>query len=356
MDTIAAARTDTRGFAAWFHDFLRSELAPYPGRGLLVARMVISATITMILIMTFRIPGAATGPLYAFLISRENLTSSARSAFYIIMAFGMCALFVPLGAHMFGSIPLTHFCWEAASIFLIFFLIRTLDNFTITSGFALIGSSTLAIWYLPGPTDKNIEDTLWAVLAPTIGALVTLAVEAVFHTFQKQDELISGLNRRLKTIEELLRCYAGGKQPARTLQRRLMQDAMVGVSSLRSMANRSNHTRIYRAQMNAVVSLTGRSVDFAAALTHTTSALSASDRQVALELAAHLASIQNCLASGCTPPSLQRVSTEDTLPLLRELEEMFSMIPRVLEGSAELRMFEVFTERTDTGFHFFARD
>jgi multidrug resistance protein MdtO len=356
MTTATAGRTDTRGFTAWFADFLRSELAPYPGRGMLVARMVISATITMILIMTFRIPGGATGPLYAFLISRENLTSSARSAFYLIIAFGLCALFVPLGAHMFGSIPLTHFCWEGVSIFLIFFLIRTLENYTITSGIALIGSSALAIWYLPGPADTNIENTLWAVLAPTIGALVTIAVEVVFHTFHKQDELITGLNRRLKTIEDVLRCYAECKERPRALERRITQDAMVGVSSLRRAAMRSSYTRLYRAQMNAIVSLTGRSVDFAAALTHTNPELSTPDQQVAWKLAEHLAAIQKCLASGCVPPTLGHASSEGTMPLLRELEEMFSLIPKVLEGSAELKTFEAFTENVDQGFHLFIRD
>ncbi len=356
MATASAVRTDTRGFAAWFADFLRSELAPYPGRGMLVARMVISATITMILIMTFRIPGGATGPLYAFLISRENLTSSAKSAFYLIIAFGLCALFVPLGGHMFGSIPLTHFCWEGVSIFLIFFLIRTLENYTITSGIALIGSSALAIWYLPGPVNANIENTLWAVLAPTIGAAVTIAVEAVFHTFRKQDELLMGLNRRLKTIEDVLRCYAECKERPRALERRITQDAMVGVSSLRRMVVRSNYTRIYRAQMNAIVSLTGRSIDFAAALTHTQTVLSLPDQRVALQLAEHLAAIQNCLASGCTPPSLERASNDGTMPLLRELEEMFSMIPKVLEGSAELEAFEAFTESIDSRSQIFIRD
>ncbi|ACO33887.1 MULTISPECIES: FUSC family protein [Acidobacterium] len=356
MTTATAGRTDTRGFAAWFADFLRSELAPYPGRGMLVARMVISATITMILIMTFRIPGAATGPLYAFLISRENLVSSARSAFYLIIAFGLCAVFVPLGGHMFGSIPLTHFLWEGISIFLIFFLIRTLENYTITSGIALIGSSALAIWYLPGPANANVENTLWAVLAPTIGAAVTIAVEVVFHTFHKQDELVDGLNRRLKTIEDVLRCYAECKDRPRELERRLTQNAMVGVSSLRRSVMRSNYTRLYRAQMNAIVSLTGRSLDFAAAMTHTDPVLSLPDQQVALKLAEHLAAIQNCLASKCVPPALARVSTGQTMPMLRELEEMFSLIPRVLEGSAELEAFEAFTENIDQGFHIFIRD
>ncbi|MGA9671913.1 MAG: hypothetical protein WBQ94_22055, partial [Terracidiphilus sp.] len=74
-------------FSDWFPDFLKKELAPYPGRLTLVARIVISATLTMIILETFRIPGGFVGALSAFLFSRENLVSTARSAVFMIAAF-----------------------------------------------------------------------------------------------------------------------------------------------------------------------------------------------------------------------------------------------------------------------------
>ena len=57
MKTDAKSTPEPSGFIAWFEQFLRSELAPYPGRGVVVARTVIAATITMLLIMTFRVTG-----------------------------------------------------------------------------------------------------------------------------------------------------------------------------------------------------------------------------------------------------------------------------------------------------------
>ena len=356
MATAAVARTDTRGFTEWFSEFLRSELAPYPGRGLLVARMVISATITMILIMTFRIPNGAVGPLYAFIISRENLLSSVKSVAYMSIAFAACAMFVPIGGRMFGSIPLTHFCWEAVSIFLIFYLIRTLENYTIASGIGLIGTTALAIWYLPGPAERNVQLTLWSVLAPAIGAAVTIAVEAVFHAFQKQDELTLGIHHRLKTIENLLRCLADCEMIPADLDRHITQEAMVGVGGLRRMVTRSNFSRVYRAQMNAVVSLTGRSVDFAAALAHAVPELSPSERQIAARMADELALIQKCVAGECAPPSLEPTASSSRTPLLRELEEMFSLIPKVIAGSASVEEFEAFTDRSQPDSRLFVRD
>src|ERR1700722_2941758 len=133
-------------FTDWFPDFLKKELAPYPGRGALVARMVISATLTMILIITFRIPGGYVGALTAFLFSRENLVSTARSAVFFIGAFVIGALFIPVGARLLASPPETHFLWIGCSLFVAFFLLRCLVNYGTATGLALVVSIRDAHW------------------------------------------------------------------------------------------------------------------------------------------------------------------------------------------------------------------
>ena len=45
----------------WFWNFLKTELSPYPGRAWVVGRMVISASIVMLLVMTFQIPNGFLG-------------------------------------------------------------------------------------------------------------------------------------------------------------------------------------------------------------------------------------------------------------------------------------------------------
>src|ERR1700740_1017529 len=118
-------------FATFFPDFLRKELAPYPGRVAVVARMVISATITAILIITWSIPLGAIGALCAFLLSRENPQATVKSGLNLLGAFVIGGLFIPVGARFFASTPMTHFLWEGFSIFLLFFLLRTLTNYVL---------------------------------------------------------------------------------------------------------------------------------------------------------------------------------------------------------------------------------
>ena len=50
----------------------KEELVPYPGRVNTVARMVIAATLVMIICMTFRIPYGFQGAIYVLFISRES--------------------------------------------------------------------------------------------------------------------------------------------------------------------------------------------------------------------------------------------------------------------------------------------
>jgi multidrug resistance protein MdtO len=80
MASIAQTISESHAPLAWFGEFLKEELAPYPGRFDTVARMVIAATLAMIATMTFRIPYGFQGALFALLISREDPQATLRSA------------------------------------------------------------------------------------------------------------------------------------------------------------------------------------------------------------------------------------------------------------------------------------
>lgn len=250
----------------WLPEFLRQELAPYPGRWSLVARMIIAAVVSMIIIVTFRIPYGAIGVNCAFILSRENLLSTAKSGFYFLLAFAAWVVLMPIGARMFASIPLTHFLWEAATAFLCFFLLKTLTYFPLATGVIVVATSTLAIWYLPGPAELNVELTLWQILATAIGALVTLLVEVVFRYFEPGDRIIEGITVRLQSIEQMLGSYGDTASAQAAAARVIAQYAMTGTSMLRQQAARSDRPPVERLKMDALIALVGRSIDICAAL------------------------------------------------------------------------------------------
>lgn len=338
MATSALRLPHAARFTTWFGDFLRKELAPYPGRGALVARIVIAATLTAVLIVTFRIPGGAIGAFSAFLTSREDLTSTAKSALYIIAAFVMGALFIPIGARLFASIPITHFLWEGASLFILFFLVRTVTNYFVVINLCAMVTTIFSIWYLPGPGEQNVELSLWQVAATLVGVLVTLAVEAVFHALYRSDEVRDGVDARLQQIENLMKDYAAGRTPSAETTRLLSQYAIVGVGALRRHIARTNDERIHRMRMSALVSLTGRSIDFAAALCTTVASVPETEQQRAAQLAKLIAVIRQHLKANTSPPRSEHVPAigREGTPLLSELEAIMALIPSIFEQQSSI--------------------
>src|SRR5260370_36506923 len=87
MTTAAETLAEWPHPLVWLRDFLKEELAPYPGRARLVGRIVIAAPIVMILTMTFRIPFGAYAAIYTFLISRESPRRTVISAVAGVVVF-----------------------------------------------------------------------------------------------------------------------------------------------------------------------------------------------------------------------------------------------------------------------------
>jgi multidrug resistance protein MdtO len=330
MDSEPVHIPHAERFTDWFLDFLKKELAPYPGRGALVARMVISATLTMIILVTFRIPSGYIGALTAFLFSRENLVSTARSAIFMIAALLIGALFIPIGAHLLASPPETHFLWVGGSLFLAFFLLRCLTNYGVATGLAIVTANVVVIWYLPGPTEQNVELTLWLVLATSIGALVTLCVEVVFYAVHRRDDLLEGLDTRLALIEELVAGYADGRPVSPATLAGLSQFAVVGASVLRRHVARASYTQLYRKRMSTLVALVARCIDFAAALANAFPSLPDGNQERAARLKRSLADIRLCLRTHGQPSeaTLEPMPSPAT-PLFSEIESMVSLMPSI---------------------------
>jgi len=321
----------------WLPEFFRHELAPYPGRWSLVTRMVIAATLSMMVIVTFRIPYGAIGVNCAFILSRENLTSTAKSGFYFVLAFAAWAVLTPIGARMFASIPITHFLWEGVTVLLCFFLLKTLTNFPLSAGVVVVATATMAIWYLPGPAELNVELTLWQILATSIGALITFLVELVFHYFSSQDPLLDGIDDRLRVIEVMLHDYGKEASVASSVVKLLTQYAVTGTGMLRQQIARNHCDALTRMKMSALVSLLSRSIDVSAALVSTGGEIDLSAREGAEKLASRISEVRKAIRSGSLSSSARKAPQTDYVPtLLCELNVAVGLMESVLATNSAL--------------------
>jgi len=358
MDHATAAPSESSGFFPWVWAALREEIAPYPGRDVMVARMVIAATLTMILVMTFRIPGGYEGALYAFLIARDDMRATLKSGIAVAVSYTLGVGFVLSCAALFASYPAGRFLWFAGSAFIVFFALDTFQDFAVATGFAIILVLALPIWQTPKTAEFRVELTLWQALACVVGTIVTVVVEAVFHAIFPRDQLFQGMDDRLSAVQGLVEAYAEDQPAPPDVAQRLVKYTMVGVSGLRRILARSRHERHYRDQLSAVVALTGRLVDLGASSVKSSCQVSERDRERLKLLAAWIGAIRTSLTESKLP-EIQSVSpnTPSGVPMLPEMERTASLIPHVLAGSESIdAYFPSMLDQEEPAGRFFKKD
>src|ERR1700757_240225 len=106
MATIAQSLPQSSRPLPWVREFLKQELAPYPGRAALVARMTIAATLVMIVCMTFRIPYAYQGAIYVLMISRLTSRETWKSVATILLFTAVGAAYFLVSMRCVANLPL----------------------------------------------------------------------------------------------------------------------------------------------------------------------------------------------------------------------------------------------------------
>jgi multidrug resistance protein MdtO len=340
MASIAQSLPVSRADYQWLGQWLREELTPYPGRGRLVARMVVAATLVMIICMTYRIPYAFQGAIIVLLISRESLRASLQSATTILLVTAIGAAYLLASVWFVINLPLLHFLWIVGSLFLAFYIISTLTNYLAAAIFAVMLSVGIPLWDRHVSAETNVEDTLWLCLATLIGVMVTAGVELALTRPRAGDEVVSQISERLSAVGNLLMCYADGAVDPAT-QRNLVRLGTLGTSLLRRILRRSDYSPHYRATMTGVAVLIGRLVDLAATLAQFRVELAVKDRNRFRSLASTLASIRVDLSNRAVPAPVQFDTEEQSaaVPLLGEMERIVVLIPHVFQGSRSIQEY-----------------
>lgn len=334
------SRLDEAG--VWFWGFLKSELTPYPGRAWTVGRMVISATIVMVVVMTFRIPFGFLGAIYTMLLSRENPTVTLRSGIRTIISYVIASIYTVLGVMTMIDDPLTHFLWITISLFLAFYLIRIVPDYITAVGFGFTLAGAIPLWdetFLS--VNQRTENTLWLGFSVVLGTVVTVAVEYVCRRVHPATDLNIGIQARLKSVESLLRQIAAGQHEF-TFQKEIALYSSVGTSRLRRMLLRSGYPPKFIAQMTAAVALLGRLMDLAASLQIVRSnqffVPEAGDRDRCLKLADQIAELERDVAAHKLPKPLEIPDTiaPSALPLLPEMERTIVLMSHTFSGYGTL--------------------
>ena len=343
----------------WFWQFLKQELAPYPGRTAVVGRMALAATLVMIVCMTFRLSDAFQGAIFALLITRETPRATLESSGTLLLFSSLGAAYLLISAWFFISAPTLHLLWIIGSFFLAFYGLSALTNYLAAVAFAILIAVGVPLWDRYVSAETNVEDTLRLLLAASIGIAATAAVELVFKRWKPGEEITSPIAERLAAVEKWLVCRAEDCPVDSDTAGDIVHLGMVGTSRLRRLLRRSSYSSLYTEQMGALISLTGRLIDIAANLTPTVIPLSEEDRKRIRQLAEDIGSVRADLLAGKAPHLREFPRETNTLHavfFLPEMERTVFSMAGTFTGSQSLRVYAPPASSADPPTKLFVRD
>ena len=319
----------------WFREFLRWEVAPYPGRVNAVIRMTIAATLVMLIVVTFRIPGAGfLGALFSILLARENLAATWRGGRMIVLAFVVASLYTLVGMMLFRGYPITHFFWVIGSLYLIFFVIRTMTNYAAAAAFSIPIAVALPVWDRPLPSEAQVEGTLWPVLIIAVGVGATVGTEALYRIFDRSDPLIASVDELLLTVQQVVESIAASHCPPDSVLRRVRQYHFTGTGRIRMALLRQGVDPTQRAKRSAMILLADRLIGLAANIECTCPQPGGGDlirlRALSERLGAIRTRLRVSVSIHTSPPALEG-QPSPSFPELQEMERTVALMTEVLQ-------------------------
>jgi len=341
LPAVAQSRTlDSR--SVWFWQFLKSELAPYPGRAWVVGRITIAATLVMIVVMTFRVPYGFLAGIYTFFISRESLSLTLRSGVRTAVMYVVATLYTIVGVMTMVGDPVTHFLWITISLFLAFYLIRILPDYFTAVGFGFTLAGAIPLWDQTSLTiQQRTENTLWLGYSVLIGSALTVFVEYLFRRVHPVTDINLSIESRLQAAEGLLRQIASG-QPSFAINEDISRFSNVGTSRLRRLLLRSGLPAQFVGPMNTSIALLGQLIDMSASLQIARSNRSfvalPEDRERCRVLAEQISQLDRDLKEGRLPQPIPIPTHAQSsgLPFLPEMERTVALISHAFSGSESL--------------------
>ena len=342
MATAVQGLSQPPRLMAWIGGLLQEELASYRGRTALIARMTLAATLVMIICMTFQIPFAFQGAIYALLISRESPRATLESAGIIAIVTAVGATFLLVSVQFVINIPGLHFFWVIGCFFLAFYAIGTLTNYTMAVIFAIMVSVVIPLWDRHVSAETNVEDTLRLCLVVSIAVVITGAIELAFARPKPGDKVVVPISDRLSAVGGLLTCYAEGRSVDPAVEKQIVRQATVGTSMLRSILRRSGYSPQYSVDMSGVAALVGRLVDLAASLSQLHFQLCAEEQRRFRSLAAAVLTIRDDLTNRRIPAPIQFDANRESaafVPLLGAMEHTVTLISEVFAGCQSVQEY-----------------
>jgi multidrug resistance protein MdtO len=255
---------------AWFFAFAQ-DLRPTPGRMPKALRIVLVCLITVVVIMTFRLPFSTLGLFFIFLANRMNPALSLRSSLYFLLGL-VAAVAAEFGfVAVSGNDPVV----RLLSVTLVIFVCGIFIHESSFPALGVVAGSLytvlIAQWEFHTRPDDIVENSLWSIVTLSVGLAVSVAAEYVFASKDPSQQLLTEIRLRYTALNRMfLACVnAAPKDDLDDCVTQVGRLAAVGQVEMRrfyvSIANRGVLPAEFPSRMQEQIAMLARLVDLSAA-------------------------------------------------------------------------------------------
>jgi multidrug resistance protein MdtO len=286
------------------------DLQPTPGRWNGALRIVLASVITLLLLMTLRMPFAGIGMYFIFLIGRDSPAVSFRSAILSLLAVAAAIVAVLAVIILTDNDPVSRVLGIAVAGFLagMFLLSSTTPGLAVAFGFVF--STLMSPWETVSPAGPLVKQMLYLLGTVSLAMGSVVAVEYIFSRRNPAEELQQERIMRYQALEAMYLLYAQGADaaqisPAFIRVSRLAAAGQYGMQRLYNIiVERNLDTGELPIGARVLTTMLAQLIDVSAAFAWENPSLS---DPALRQRCAHIAELCHYLATGTVPPNRQDV-------------------------------------------------
>ena len=324
-------------------DFLRKELAPFPGRAIATCRVVIACVVVLVLCMALRIPEPH---LAVWVVTRVAMEESSESlltgvVFLVALTVGLA---IPLVLLTFAMDQAwLRFCLMGTMAALGLFLRQTFVIGALGFVIGLIGTIIMTVPdFIPIP-ELAVRGSLWLWPVFALGVSAAVAANLLIAPTDPEGLLCEELKARLRATEDAIARRLGGRseEPGAT---RLAGAGVARLLLLLKSAEVAHPSlKARHPQQSALITLVDRLITSAAALELLPRAAPRTDERERLErVAESCARVRRALDDGRVPERVQPIASPPphagdvsaVFPVIIELEHVVDLMQQALGPEA----------------------
>ena len=289
---------------------LWQDLQPTPGRLNSTLRVVLASVITLILLMTLRMPFAGLGMYYIFLVGRDSPAVSLRSAILSLLTVAALIAAVLAVIIVTDNDPMSRVLSVAAAGFLagMFLLSSTTPGLAVIFGFLF--ATLMSLWETHAPAGPLVKQMLYLLGTVSLAIGSVVVVEYVFGRRNAVEDLQKERITRYQALETMFSLYAQGADatqisPAVIRVSRLAAEGQYGMQRLYNIiVERNLDPSVLPIGAHVRITMQAQLLDVSAAFGLQRPALS---DPALRQRCAHIANLCHYLAIDTAPPDLRQL-------------------------------------------------